>query len=461
MQWSDLLNETRVQDLIRTGPTTKSPRDPRTPFERDYDRAVFSTPVRRLQDKAQVFPLESLDAVRTRLTHSLEVSTVARDLAGQAAAWLRDDKNAIVPQQANSIQSIAATCGLLHDLGNPPFGHAGETAIQTWFRGRTLQSENPLASLTSQQSDDFSRFEGNAQTIRIVSRLQVIAHEFGLNLTCGTMSALCKYTATSDDKNPLKYQELKKPGFFWSETDLINSIRDVTKTGPARNPITYLVEAADDLVYATIDLEDGVKRGILDSDALFDSLKGESDPNGDLKSCITNAESYLAKSTIPLTGKSRGEALAVFFRNTVLSEAVPFVVDQFKGAYADIMSGNYHHDLVELSRAGPIISACKTVARRHIYNTEDVLRLEVMGRNVIHDLMDLFWEGASHDGSDDTRDFPGKIFKLMSPNYRFVYQQAIKAGFPKSYCKCQLVSDYICGMTDTFACTLHNRLNNG
>ena len=176
MIWNDLLNTNRPR------PTTVQS-DPRAEFERDFDRSVFSTPVKRLQDKAQVFPLETHDAVRTRLTHSLEVSSVARGLATRNAKWLLAHGH-IEGDMDRSIEAIAATCGLIHDLGNPPFGHAGEGAIRAWFASRTSFLRESLG--VEQLRQDFLRFEGNAQSLRLVTKLQILADYNGLNLTFGT-----------------------------------------------------------------------------------------------------------------------------------------------------------------------------------------------------------------------------------------------------------------------------------
>ncbi len=254
MTWSKLLNPERVRKS-----TIKD--DHRAEFERDFDRAVFSTPVRRLQDKAQVFPLEPHDAIRTRLMHSLEVSSVARGLAIGVGKWLLD-KNEIDANQARSLEAIAATCGLLHDLGNPPFGHSGEAAIREWFKKKFGEKALTDRLNEPQRVQDFLKFEGNAQTLRLVAKLQILADYYGLNLTYGTLSALCKYTAPShkadkDDPNPAK----KKPGYFASENKLVEQIREHTGTGPNRNPITFLVDAADDIVYSVADVEDAVKKG--------------------------------------------------------------------------------------------------------------------------------------------------------------------------------------------------------
>ena len=169
MQWKKLLNPDRPEGTSQLAP------DHREQFERDFDRAVFSTPVRRLQDKTQVFPLDPNDSVRTRLTHSLEVSTVCRGLARAVAIQLLKTGR-IEGNMDRQIEAIAATCGLIHDLGNPPFGHAGEDAIRAWFDSHFAKDPALKSlSLDSQCTQDFLRFEGNAQTIRLVTKLQVLS----------------------------------------------------------------------------------------------------------------------------------------------------------------------------------------------------------------------------------------------------------------------------------------------
>ena len=218
MEWPKLLSDKRTKELTGGGKSSVS--DHRSQFERDYDRAIFCTPVRRLHDKTQVFPLEPNDSVRTRLTHSLEVSTVSRDVARAVGQWLVHKRKEIKQKDALAIETIAATCGLIHDLGNPPFGHAGEMAIREWFRERCEQDKEFEWANAANKEDgqrkytqDFLNFEGNAQTLRLVSKLQVLADLHGLNFTCGTLSAACKYAARSDavDKN---HQEKSKVGYF-------------------------------------------------------------------------------------------------------------------------------------------------------------------------------------------------------------------------------------------------------
>jgi dGTPase len=461
MDWASLLCVTRIRDLYeRTEPIARPP-EYRSEFERDYDRAVFSTPVRRLQDKAQVFPLEPHDAVRTRLTHSLEVSTVARDLARQAGRWMVS-QGQLTPELAHHIETIAATCGLIHDLGNPPFGHAGEQAIAQWCRRLFEQAPGLTTEWSEPMRQDFLHFEGNAQTIRLVSKLQVLADDFGLNMTCGTLSAASKYTAASNEvvekgRGP---HHATKPGYLTSEADLVRRVREQTGTGASRNPTTYLVEACDDMVYSTVDLEDGVKKGVVDWETVARELTeavGEQ-----ALSCIRWAEQYIGRARPPLRGAAYGEAMAQAFRTATIARVVPAVLAEFQKQYRAIMDGSYGGELVAGCGAAPLVAACKRFAARYIYSAPQTLQLELRGRRVIHDLMGLFWEAASEcDGSSNTRDFPGKCYALMSANYRSVFEKALERGeMPATYSRLQLITDYVCGMTDTFACTLHGRLTN-
>jgi dGTPase len=470
MKWETLLSTARIKTLFGQKATSLPPQDLRTQFERDYDRAIFSTTVRRLQDKAQVFIKDPSDAVRTRLTHSLEVSTVARDFGRQIGKWLVETKE-VTPSEAYDIEVIASTCGLIHDLGNPPFGHAGERAISHWFKRRLEQDKNffnfgeGATDSNSQYAQDFLKFEGNAQTVRLLCKLQMLADLNGLNITCGTFSAACKYTAAShqtvDEVGP---HEKTKPGFFASEADLINSIRKETGTEDRRNPITFLTEACDDMVYLTVDIEDAIRKRILRWDQVEDFLKDDKNKVDQtlLGKCIDESRNYIKKGGLEMKGHEFDEAMAQCFRTYAIREIFSASREEFKKQYANIMEGKYNGELTRDCSASSLVNAFGTIGREMIYNSPQTLKLEVMGRRVITDLMDLFWEGAEkHDGSKKTRNFPGKIFALLSINYRRVYEDAIKKGtLPARYCRMQLVTDYICGMTDTFACRLHKELGN-
>jgi dGTPase len=465
-------------------------RDPRSQFQRDYDRTLFSTPVRRLQDKAQVFPLEPNDSVRTRLTHSLEVSNLAQSLARRASRWLFDSGE-ITREQADQIVVIAGTCGLVHDLGNPPFGHAGEEAMRIWFRKKLADeisgegSQSLEDALNGHRSDgdelskDFTEFDGNAQTIRLLTKLQMLADFDGLNLTVGTLSAALKYTARSDQKND-DVHEWDTPGYFFSEEDIVEKVREHTGTGRARNPITFLVEAADDIVYSVVDLEDGIKKGAISWKTLkagFERLKEE---DGDalgfelIEEAEENIGKRLRQSSLEefgeFSGQSRAEAYAKMFRTASIREHVSAVVEEFKKQYEKMKFGGYHGELIEDGSTGTFAKACKRLAADQVFTSSDILRLETMGRRVIHDLMEFFWEGVNEAPYDDPKSFkrfPRKTYELMSENYRAVFsrdqteERIEETKLPLEYRRLQLVADYICGMTDNFACSLHKQITNG
>jgi dGTPase len=454
MDWKTLLNPERRRPSTITG-------DHRAEFERDFDRAVFSTPVRRLQDKAQVFPLEPNDAVRTRLTHSLEVSSVARGLGRKAARWLLD-KGAIDSEMDRSIEAIAATCGLLHDLGNPPFGHAGEDAIRDWFEKRK-ELLVPLES--EQQKQDFLKFEGNAQSLRLVAKLQVLADYYGLNLTFGTLSALAKYLASSEQADgDSRDRARRKPGFFASETDIVNQVRRATGTGDARNPICYLVEAADDIVYLAADVEDAVKKGVLSWPQVEGALR-EKDSDS-VRAALERQAKILKAGRPDIPADLEDDIKAAAFRTGAIGVMVDAAFNVFEAQYEAIMAGTYEGALLLDSSATDLSTCLRTLGRTRIYATRSTLTLELMGRQVIGDLMNMFWEGAEalpKDETPKTATFAGKAAALFSPNYRKVFQHFVNArpDLPERYHRFQLVTDYICGMTDSFAKRLHAELFNG
>src|ERR1051326_1214836 len=342
MDWSRLLV------CRRAGPSDYLDGD-RTEFEQDLSRVVFSTPVRRLQDKTHVFPLEQHDAVRTRLTHSLEVSSVARDLSQAAVRRL----GAWIPQEyAPAISTIAATCALLHDVGNPPFGHAGERAIQDWFTRKLGDDPRFIGTMTERNGDrltylpaaqDFIQFDGNAQMVRLVGRLQVLSDENGLNLTFATLSAACKYVVAARDTSPEQHDR-SKPGFFETERELIERVQEETGTGVARNPITYLVEAADDIVNVCIDLEDGIRKRVFRFPEMIENLE-QHGAGGEAAELQRAAEDFVKKSG--LGGHNIDVVFAQGFRTRLIAKLIPAVLNEFQNSYETIMEGDYGYELVD------------------------------------------------------------------------------------------------------------------
>jgi dGTPase len=454
VEWSRLLS------CRRAGPSGFEDGD-RTEFEKDLSRVIFSTPVRRLQDKTHVFPLEPHDAVRTRLTHSLEVSSVARDLS-QAAIRRMGDR---IPQEyAPAISTIAACSALLHDVGNPPFGHAGERAIQDWFAAK-LRAERDFEGIFVENANwlplaqDFLQFDGNAQMMRLVGRLQVLSRHNGLNLTFATLSAACKYVVAARDTIPQRH-EFSKPGFFETERELVECVQEETGTGVARNPITYLVEAADDIVNVCIDLEDGIRKRIFRWDEMIEELERGGARGEDL-ALKKQAETLAAES-----GFTADDAFAQAFRTRLMARLIPAVLNEFQHSYGAIMNGDYGYELVRRGDAAVLYNACKEVVKRRIFSSSEVLRLEIMGRRVIHDMLDLYWEGLSLVNRDE-KGFSTKLYLMFSDNYREAYEQDLERSYPtldgaakKHYLRLRLVCDQVAGMTDAYAVRQHRSLMN-
>ncbi|HEV8607097.1 MAG TPA: dNTP triphosphohydrolase [Tepidisphaeraceae bacterium] len=455
IKWEKLLTgqaELRIRKLMGGPPTEKLPMDPRSEFERDYDRLVFSTPFRRLQDKAQVFPLDPSDFVRTRLTHSHEVSLIARDLCDEISPWLVPEKH-ILDDQRSRLTAIAATCALSHDIGNPPFGHAGEQAIAEWFSARRGDPE--FKGMDEQHRQDFLRFDGNPQTIRVLSNLKIASDLRGLNMTCGTLSASIKYLPPSHktDQSHLR----RKVGFFASEQKIVEAVRAATAIGDARNPITFIVEAADDIVNCTIDLEDAVKKGMLSWEAIDQALRNDSATSGLAKPLLKQAKKKVEDGPSPPSSADHDAVMASIFGAYARTWFVPAVVKLFKNAHEQIINAKYDDSLLAGSEAGPLVKAIKRLVSENVHAAQSVQKVEVMGRQIIHRLLELF----SLARRNAPGSFAGKLYSLMSSNYRNVYEHSVdEEKVPEPYARFRLLTDYICGMTDTFAVRLDRQLTN-
>jgi dGTPase len=491
LNWQSLLSTKRIRRLVDTQFQTIAPAPPnadhRPEFQRDFDRLVFSSPVRRLQDKAQVFPLDPCDSVRTRLTHSLEVSSVAKGIAGRCARSLVS-RGEISEDQREQIETIAAAAGLAHDLGNPPFGHFGETAIQGWFAEKynsqpTGDNRDPFNNLRDETDSDIAQlrndllhFEGNAHTVRLIGNLQILGDRSGLNFTAATMSACIKYLASSSniDKSVHAYS---KPGYKRSEEHIVAAVQTETGTTGCRHPIAIIVEAADDCVYSLCDIEDAVKKGILSWRELKDQFATHG-KSSEIDQLLNAAERNIAERSkaakIDLKD-STDDACAQMFRVYAARRIVEDLSSVFLNNYSEIMNGTYHNELrndPDAGVGGKIVKAAKKIGAERIYSTRENIELELRGRAVICGLLDLLYLGAQAWPSGDaldTRSLAGKAFNLLSHSYRIVAENDLEHFCPPSlsrpaweqYQRLLLISDYVAGMTDSFACTLHRQLFNG
>jgi len=446
-----------------------STRDERYPFEHDYDRLLFSTPVRRMADKTQVFPLERNDSVRTRLTHSHEVSNLARSIGNRLVRTSPEIFGSPIADQAAPV--ILATVGLAHDLGNPPFGHQGETAIRRWFHEQqvTLFGTSPTDEVPPEFRRDFLNFEGNAHTLRLITRLQVSSGGFGLDLTAATLAALMKYTAPSNragDLAPRKTKATSKPGFFASEKDIVSWITQTTglKEGE-RHPLTWLMEACDDIAYSVLDIEDAIKKSIISPEDVLAYLKRLS-ANEIPQALVRKLEEDFAKADTDRRASRASEIKTSYLRTRLIECLITGAADAFLVSRDAIFEQRHTSPLLEgASSVSPLYTSLKSFARAHAYNHPSVLRTELQGAVAISKLMDWFWKAIHlrEDAADPTSRrktaFAAYAYALISDNYRVEFEERARAqDLPLRYCELQLLTDMISGMTDGFVMETFNDL---
>lgn len=413
----------------------------RSDFQRDYDRLVFSSPFRRLQNKTQVFPLPGSIFVHNRLTHSLEVACVGRSLA--AEAWIRlRHKYAGEPwvDRLPAIEEIVSAACLAHDLGNPPFGHSGEKAIATFFSegsGAVLRPE-----LTDEQWHDLTRFEGNANAFRLLTHRFNGRRPGGFAMTYSTLASIVKYpyeSSLATDK--------PKFGFFTSEkADFVKVAEELgmlRQPGPrgevryARHPLVYLVEAADDICYEVMDIEDAHKLGLLNTtevtEALLSFIPAER---------LSHVEGVLA-------GVDDPNEKIVYLRSVVIGRLVSACARAFIDHEEEIMQGRFTGCLLDHipdpERTG--YSRCNRLSWDKIYRASDVVDIDLAGTSIITFLLDKL------------------VTAVRNPDYN--YSQLLLSKVPQQYeinaptlfGKIQAVVDHVSGMTDVYALDLYRRLN--
>ncbi len=454
LEWSSLLSPRRRKD--RPGGTRVFD-GIRTEHERDYDRILFCAPVRRLADKTQVFPLDEDDSVHTRLTHSHEVSNLARSIGINVAFNQRVFPSEIAPQR--NVPAVLAAVGLAHDLGNPPFGHQGETSIQEWFKHNQARVFPETVGVTEAMQQDFIRFEGNAQTLRLLTRLQILNDDYGLNVTCGTLAALMKYTVgSSSARKAERLAGRRKPGFFESERRIVEEVwRETGLSEGVRHPLTYIMEASDDIAYCVIDTEDAVKKGLVSYQDVLAFIRDESgaDPIA-TQVVLKSEERYAEFRQANLSPAELNDLSMQMFRVDAMSAMIPAVTDTFVQNLQALMLGAFENDLIALSRAASLCGALKKFDQRHAYQHESVRRIELLGHNTIHGLMDLLWPAITNRttaeilGSPRGTPFDAYAYSRISENYRRVFENPDN-GMPTRYKEAQLLTDMISGMTDKFA----------
>lgn len=445
LSWHKLLNPVRRKELHGTTESIGTGVG-RTEFERDYDRILFAAPTRRLADKTQVFPMEEHDSIRTRLTHSHEVSNLARSIGVRLAFEYSEkvfgsDHESL--QVKRNVPSLLAAVGLAHDLGNPPFGHQGELAIQQWFVEGNAGKDIDI---------DFREFDGNAQTFRLLTRLQVLSDQFGLNLTLGTLAALIKYPSVYGSSSKGGY---RKFGIFRSEESIVKEVWEHTglKEG-IRHPLAYVMEACDDIAYSIIDAEDTVKKGYASFYDLMDYLESFDGTDKVIKMVVKVArEKNTEFKKDRLSSRELNDISMQIFRVKAISEMVGAATNVFVENLNKVMNGSIEpgFELIKNSQCAQLCTAAKEFDVRYGFQHKDVLRLELLGNNYIKNIMTMLWRAVSK-GEDPNNPFERYVYGEISENYRRVYNYSDKS----SYAKCQLLCDAISGMTESYLIKKHD-----
>ena len=411
-------------------------KDDRSEFQRDYDRLIFSAPFRRLQNKTQVFPLPGSVFVHNRLTHSLEVSCVGRSLGNDVANQLLKKHPDLVDSHISEIGSIVSAACLAHDLGNPPFGHSGEKAISTYFsegQGMALKKE-----LSPMEWDDLTHFEGNANAFRILTHQFEGRRKGGFVMTYSTLASIVKYPFSSQLAG-----KKSKFGFFLSEEadyqKIARELGIIQLSKPdeplryARHPLVYLVEAADDICYQMMDIEDAHKLKLL----THDETKG-------LYMLFFDEKRKKRIEEVCRIVTDVNEQIA-YLRSSVIGALIKECTRVFTENEKKILAGEFEGALIK-HICSPLKEAyenCSAIALQRIYRSSDVLDIELAGFRVISTLIDLMINAVRS---------PEKAYSQLLIN-RVSGQYNVNA--PTLYGKIQAVLDYISGMTDVYALDLY------
>ena len=435
MNWQQLISNKRL-GLEKYHQVRK---DDRTEFQRDYDRLIFSAPFRRLQNKTQVFPLPGSVFVHNRLTHSLEVSCVGRSLGNDVANQLLKKHPDLVDSHISEIGSIVSAACLAHDLGNPPFGHSGEKAISTYFsegQGMALKKE-----LSPMEWDDLTHFEGNANAFRILTHQFEGRRKGGFVMTYSTLASIVKYPFSSQLAG-----KKSKFGFFLSEEadyqKIARELGIIQLSKPdeplryARHPLVYLVEAADDICYQMMDIEDAHKLKLL----THDETKG-------LYMLFFDEKRRKRIEEVCRIVTDVNEQIA-YLRSSVIGALIKECTRVFTENEKKILAGEFEGALIK-HICSPLKEAydnCSAIAFQRIYRSSDVLDIELAGFRVISTLIDLMINAVRS---------PEKAYSQLLIN-RISGQYNVNA--PTLYGKIQAVLDYISGMTDVYALDLYRKI---
>ena len=439
MQWQQLLTRQR---LGKNSPVDSE--SVRTCFQRDYDRLVFSSPFRRLKDKTQVYSLSENDYLRTRLTHSIEVSCVGRSLGTIVGNEVIQRHN-LKDYNPSDFGDIVSAASLAHDIGNPPFGHSGEYAIQSGFKNWYVKIQDYISNI---QQADFNLFEGNAQGFRIITNLEMQPKKGGMQLTCPTLAAFAKYPKESYiPKNILNgYQgkSIAKYNFFQAEKELFAEVaqtvglirRSKEAAWWARHPLAFLMEAADDICYLIVDVEDGFRMRYIP----FTNAKR-----------LLNAIAQRSEADIKEQANTEEEEIK-YLRARAINKLVKDVANIFLLKEPEILAGEFDRELLSLSQYADVLEDIRVETETKVIKHPDVVSTRIAGHEILGYLFAEFAD-AVISKSDKS-----KLLKQIIPQQYLFGDRGSIAERDDSYSKILQVTDFISGMTDTYATNLFKKL---
>ncbi len=485
INWKKYLSEKRWRDE----PMLDSTKDSRNPFEVDFGKVVFCPALRRMHDKTQVIPLSSGDCISTRLTHSLHVMNIAESLACNYTnsenfiGLYRRAKDAYA--DAQRIRAILKTASLLHDIGNPPFGHFGEETIKDYFKilfGSKEKRKELNLKLSKDEEIDFMEFDGNAQGLRIMTKLQYFGTLEGLNLTYGTLGAYMKYPNEGKKEKDTKYKKVyigkHKHGVFKTERDIFNNIVDNCNMRRGemiiRHPLAFLVEAADTICYGTMDVEDGLYQKWYNISELLDDInqfikKNAKEPK-DIRELIGfELSDKEIKSSDP-------RAVRLLLRERFITYLVDLTIRNFNAKLIDIDSGEYGKKGEELVYDDPncVAAALKDFTTRKILSNRNVLKFEITGNSVITGLFDILIKYFFHKELSYHTRLNGII---SDSRMAIAMKEELKAEYPEKkvitsdeanrfdvgkisqYGKLRMIVDFVSSMTDKYSVELYQTLS--
>lgn len=431
MNWNTLLS------AKRPGQKSTSSESYRSAFEQDYDRIIFSHPFRKLQDKTQVHPLPEHDFVHTRLTHSLEVSSVGRSL-GKRVGEVVLERHPELSQHFSSFDfgAIVAAASLAHDLGNPPFGHAGEDALSDFF----LENTSFKGAVSEAEWCDLIKFEGNAQGFRILNQ-----QEYGMKLTCATLGAFTKYPCPayfpSRDKSK---KSQKKFGFFQSEKEIFSDLAFQLELSKAaggawcRHPLAFLVEAADDICYSIIDLEDGCRLGLVSFEETVELLAPI------LKEKLDRSK---------LAGDDGLNKKLGTLRAMSIGELIDACTTIFLANEKEIISGKFDHALIGLCEFKGALKKINEVSIQKIYRARQVVEIEASGHEVLPGLLREFVTAGGLLGKKEQSRKYNNLGLLFPTEISKAIEQS-----QTEYGVLRFVIDFISGLTDRHALSLYRKI---